>query len=88
MNPGFASTTGVLISMSRFSEITYNRDSQTAVIGAGLIWDEVYAALAPHNVTTLGGRVVDVGVAGFILGGGQGLCLSSESRSLSLQYFF
>ncbi|ESK91304.1 FAD-bindingdomain-containingprotein [Moniliophthora roreri MCA 2997] len=69
-NPGFSSTTGVQIAMSRFSEVTYNAQSQTAVIGAGLIWDDVYAALAPYNVNVVGGRVTGVGVAGFTLGGG------------------
>ncbi|GLB42526.1 putative oxygen-dependent FAD-linked oxidoreductase family protein [Lyophyllum shimeji] len=69
-NPGFSSTPGVLIAMSRFSEVTYDAASQTAVVGAGLIWDDVYAALAPHNVNVVGGRVTGVGVAGFTLGGG------------------
>ncbi|KAF8630864.1 hypothetical protein AX17_005223 [Amanita inopinata Kibby_2008] len=69
-NPGFTSTKGVLISMSRFSEVTYDAASKTAVIGTGLIWDDVYAALEPHNVSVLGGRVSGVGVAGFVLGGG------------------
>lgn len=69
-NPGYSSTEGVMIAMYRFSEVTYSSDSQTVVIGAGLIWDDVYAALEPHNVNVLGGRVTGVGVAGFILGGG------------------
>ncbi|KAG6834621.1 hypothetical protein H0H93_008524, partial [Arthromyces matolae] len=69
-NPGFSSTTGVHISMSRFSEVTYDATSQTAVIGAGLIWDDVYTALAPYGVNVVGGRVTGVGVAGFTLGGG------------------
>ncbi|KAL0061255.1 hypothetical protein AAF712_011913 [Marasmius tenuissimus] len=69
-NPGFSSTTGVHIAMSRFSEVTYDATSQTAVVGAGLVWDDVYAALAPHNVNVVGGRVTGVGVAGFTLGGG------------------
>ncbi|KAG6908411.1 hypothetical protein DXG01_004772 [Tephrocybe rancida] len=69
-NPGFSSTTGVHINMKRFSEVTYNAATQTAVIGAGLIWDDVYAALAPYNVNVVGGRVTGVGVAGFTLGGG------------------
>ncbi|GLB39882.1 putative oxygen-dependent FAD-linked oxidoreductase family protein [Lyophyllum shimeji] len=69
-NPGFSSTAGVLIAMSRFSEVTYGAASETVVVGAGLIWDDVYAALAPHNRNVVGGRVTGVGVAGFILGGG------------------
>lgn len=56
--------------MSRFSEVTYDASSQTATIGAGLIWDDVYAALAPLGVNVVGGRVTGVGVAGFTLGGG------------------
>ncbi|KAK0462632.1 FAD dependent oxidoreductase [Desarmillaria tabescens] len=69
-NPGFSSTTGVHIAMSRFSEVTYDPTSETATIGSGLVWDDVYASLAPHGVNVVGGRVTGVGVAGFILGGG------------------
>ncbi|KAK0232019.1 FAD dependent oxidoreductase [Armillaria nabsnona] len=69
-NPGFSSTTGVHIAMYRFSEVTYNSTSETAIIGSGLVWDDVYASLAPYGVNVLGGRVTGVGVAGFILGGG------------------
>ncbi|PBK95430.1 FAD dependent oxidoreductase [Armillaria gallica] len=69
-NPGFSSTTGVHIAMSRFSEVTYDSSSETAIIGSGLVWDDVYASLAPHGVNVVGGRVTGVGVAGFILGGG------------------
>ncbi|KAL4071817.1 hypothetical protein J3A83DRAFT_4515316 [Scleroderma citrinum] len=56
--------------MSKFSEVTYDPASQTAVIGAGLIWDDVYSALEPYGVNVVGGRVTGVGVAGLILGGG------------------
>ncbi|KAG6815985.1 hypothetical protein H0H87_009624 [Tephrocybe sp. NHM501043] len=56
--------------MKQFSEVAYNSESQTVVIGAGLAWDEVYAALAPYRVNVVGGRVQGVGVAGFLLGGG------------------
>ncbi|KAJ6533797.1 FAD-binding domain-containing protein [Mycena vulgaris] len=69
-NPGFSSTTGVHIAMSRFSGVTYDAASNTAVIGTGLVWDDVYAALAPFGVNVVGGRVTGVGVAGFTLGGG------------------
>ena len=57
--------------MFRFSEVTYDSSSQTATIGSGLIWDDVYAALAPYGVNVVGGRVTGVGVAGFTLGGGK-----------------
>ncbi|KAK7448814.1 hypothetical protein VKT23_013544 [Stygiomarasmius scandens] len=69
-NGGYSSTEGVQIAMYRFSEVTYDENAQTATIGTGLIWDDVYTALAPHNVNVVGGRVTGVGVAGFTLGGG------------------
>ncbi|KAH7887220.1 hypothetical protein F5I97DRAFT_1120742 [Phlebopus sp. FC_14] len=69
-NPGFSSTEGVQIAMYRFSEVVYDPAAQTASIGAGLNWDDVYAALEPHGVNVVGGRVTGVGVAGFTLGGG------------------
>ena len=39
-------------------------------MGAGLIFDDVYAALEPLDVNVFGGRVTGIGVAGFTLGGG------------------
>lgn len=56
--------------MFRFSEVNYNNATQTADVGSGLIWDNVYAALEPFGVNVVGGRVTGVGVAGFSLGGG------------------
>ncbi|KAJ2917514.1 hypothetical protein MD484_g2939, partial [Candolleomyces efflorescens] len=69
-NPGFSSTKGVHISMVAFSQVTYDASSQTAQVGAGLVWDDVYEALEPYGVNVVGGRVSGVGVAGFTLGGG------------------
>jgi FAD/FMN-containing dehydrogenase len=57
--------------MTRFDKVTYSAASQIAEIGAGLVWDDVYAALEPHGVSVVGGRVSGVGVAGFTLGGGE-----------------
>lgn len=69
-NPGFSSTSGVQIAMFRFSEVNYDATSQTVDVGAGLVWDDVYATLEPQGVNVVGGRVTGVGVAGFTLGGG------------------
>ncbi|KAG9308233.1 FAD-binding domain-containing protein [Chiua virens] len=69
-NPGFSSTEGIQIAMSRFSEVTYDPVTQTVIVGAGLTWDEVYEALEPYGVNVAGGRIAGVGVAGFTLGGG------------------
>ncbi|CUA67128.1 hypothetical protein RSOLAG22IIIB_07207 [Rhizoctonia solani] len=76
-NPGFSSTPGVQIAMFKFSQVTYHpapaaADGSvgTVEIGAGLVWDTVYARLEPLGVNVVGGRVTGVGVAGFTLGGG------------------
>ncbi|KAI6031512.1 hypothetical protein BKA83DRAFT_4201415 [Pisolithus microcarpus] len=69
-NPGFSSTTGVQIALSRFSDVVYDQESQTATIGAGLTWDTVYAALEPFGVNVVGARGPGVGVGGLSLGGG------------------
>ena len=58
------------ISMSKFSGVVYDATANTATVGAGLIWDDVYEALEPFGVNVVGGRVSGVGVAGFTLGGG------------------
>ncbi|KAA1474561.1 FAD-binding domain-containing protein [Dentipellis sp. KUC8613] len=81
-NPGFSSTTGIEISMARFSEVTYHESSQTVDVGPGLVWNEVYSALAPQNVSVVGGRIDGVGLAGFTLGGG--LSYKSNQHGLSL----
>ncbi|QRV98415.1 FAD-binding domain protein [Ceratobasidium sp. AG-Ba] len=76
-NPGFSSTPGVQIALFKFSEVTYHPAATaadgsvgTVDIGSGLVWDDVYAALQPHGVAVVGGRVTGVGVGGFTLGGG------------------
>ncbi|QRV84353.1 FAD-binding domain protein [Ceratobasidium sp. AG-Ba] len=63
--------------MFKFSEVTYHPAAAaadgsvgTVDVGSGLVWDDVYAALQPHGVTVVGGRVTGVGVGGFTLGGG------------------
>lgn len=71
MNPNFSSTTGVQIAMYRFNQVIYDPKTKTAEVGSGLVWDDVYAALAPYNVSVVGGRAPGIGVAGFTLGGGQ-----------------
>ncbi|KAK7050807.1 hypothetical protein VNI00_004918 [Paramarasmius palmivorus] len=62
-NAGFSSTPGVQISMSRFNSVEYNENQSTAKIGAGLTWGEVFAALEPHGVKAVGGRVPNYGLA-------------------------
>ena len=75
-NPGFSSTPGIQISMTRFKDIKVDTTAATVEVGAGLTWDPVYAALESYGITVVGGRIPGVGVAGLTLGGGE--CLSSS----------
>ena len=83
MNPGFSSTNGVQIVMTRFNDTKVNFTSGTVEIGAGLTWDQVYDALEPTGVNVVGGRVPGVGVAGLTLGGGE--CFLSSVRRAESQ---
>lgn len=59
---------GVLIDVSMFKGVTYNSADKVAIVGAGQRWGDVYNLLDQHNCTVAGGRVLDVGVGGLILG--------------------
>jgi len=78
-NPGFSSTPGVQIALSRFNCTKVNAEDMTVEIGAALTWDEVYQALDPAGMSVIGGRVPGVGVAGLTLGGGEFLRSSNCS---------
>ncbi|KZV76893.1 FAD-binding domain-containing protein [Peniophora sp. CONT] len=69
-NPGFASTQGIQIAMSRFSHVTLGEDKSTVAVGAGCFWDDAYNALNGTGRGVVGARAPGVGVGGFILGGG------------------
>ncbi|CAL8584107.1 hypothetical protein XPA_009712 [Xanthoria parietina] len=56
--------------MSLFTGISYDPRSHVATIGTGQIWRNVYSHLEQYNVTVVGGRVLEVGVGGLILGCG------------------
>ena len=78
-NPGFSSTSGVHISMTRFNDIVIREDRQTLEVGAGLTWTDVYRYIVPMGLNVVGGRLDGVGVAGLTLGGGE--CYSSSSSA-------
>jgi hypothetical protein len=65
MNPGFSSTRGVQIAMTRFNETRVNSMTRTVDVGAGLIWDQVYETLEPTGLNVVGGRIPNVGVLRF-----------------------
>ncbi|OAQ62766.1 FAD binding domain-containing protein [Pochonia chlamydosporia 170] len=69
-NPGFSSTTGVLMSLSQLTQVNLSEDKSTVEIGLGNRWTDVYNALDGSGVNAVGGRVPGPGTGGFTLGGG------------------
>lgn len=59
---------GVLIDMALMNGVSYDAAHSEARVGAGQRWRDVYHALDSYKVTVVGGRVLDVGVGGLILG--------------------
>lgn len=60
---------GITIDLRGLKGITLSEDKSTVEIGVGETWTTVYTELEKHGLTTAGGRVGRIGVAGFILGG-------------------
>ena len=69
--------------MTRFNNVLYHPETHTVDVPAGVIWDEVYAALDPYNVNVVGGRVPGIGAAGLTFGGGKQGMLNSGHRYTS-----
>ncbi|KAI1170199.1 FAD-binding domain-containing protein [Nemania sp. FL0916] len=68
---GSSSTTnGVTIDLSYLNHTSYDAETNIASIGPGGRWQYVYADLIKYGITVAGGRDGDVGVGGFLLGGG------------------
>lgn len=61
---------GVTIDLSYLNTTSYNDETNIASIGPGGRWQTVYADLVKYGITVAGGRDGDVGVGGFLLGGG------------------
>ncbi|KAJ7107905.1 hypothetical protein C8R44DRAFT_885296 [Mycena epipterygia] len=71
-NPGFSSTTGIQISMSRFTKISHNNSLSQLTVGAGCVFDEIYKFIRPNGYNIVGGGG-SVGIGGWITGGGYSL---------------
>ncbi|MER5478856.1 FAD-binding oxidoreductase [Streptomyces sp. NPDC002734] len=65
---------GALLVNTRLMDgVQIDRQTRTARIGAGVRWGAVVAAAAPYGLAPLSGSSTDVGVVGYVLGGGLGL---------------
>ncbi len=63
---------GVLLTLSGLDSVDINPVTRTALVGAGASWRTVLAAAGVHSLGPVCGSAPDVGVIGFLLGGGIG----------------
>jgi hypothetical protein len=70
--PGFSATDhGVLISFEpNMAATTRTEDGQHFWVGPGARWGDVYNVTGETNQVVVGGRLANIGVGGFTLGGG------------------
>lgn len=61
---------GVTIDLGQMTNVTYDAQSGLASVQPGPKWADVYFGLLEHEVCVTGGREGNVGVAGFLTGGG------------------
>ncbi|KAJ7580371.1 hypothetical protein C8J56DRAFT_961446 [Mycena floridula] len=71
-NPEFSSTSGLQISMSRFTKISHDESKMQLTVGAGCVFDEIYKVIRPGKYNIVGGGG-SVGIGGWIMGGGYSL---------------
>ncbi|KAI1452358.1 hypothetical protein F4805DRAFT_472461 [Annulohypoxylon moriforme] len=69
-NISSADGSGVVIDLCNINSLSLDKTNGIAHVGAGCNWGQVYAFLEEHGLTAIGGRQKDVGVGGFLLGGG------------------
>ncbi|KAJ8118417.1 hypothetical protein OPT61_g610 [Boeremia exigua] len=72
-NIGFANIEdGITVDLSAMKAITMDSASGILSVGPGSRWQSVYDLLDPYGIAVQGGRNGDVGIGGFLTGGGIG----------------
>lgn len=56
--------------MQSMSSVTYDSSTTYATVQPGVRWGDAQVTLDSYGVAVVGGRLGDVGVAGYLLGGG------------------
>jgi len=67
--PGSNVQGGVTLDLRLLNNIDIDEKQGVAGLGPGSKWKTVYSAMEQYNLTAVGGRLPDVGVGGFLLGG-------------------
>lgn len=60
---------GVLLDLSRFSDVVVSKDESSVTVGTGARWSKANQVLEAKRIAIPGGRNAAVGVGGFTLGG-------------------
>ncbi|AFE09369.1 Mitomycin radical oxidase [Corallococcus coralloides DSM 2259] len=74
-------TSGVLISTKALNHVSIDPATRIATIGAGARWEPVIEEAAKHGLTPIAGSSTNVGVVGYLLGGGLGPLVRSHGVS-------
>ncbi|KAH7072584.1 hypothetical protein FB567DRAFT_206280 [Paraphoma chrysanthemicola] len=61
---------GVTIDLGLMTDVSYDAQSNLALVQPGSRWGDVYKKLLDHSVCVAGGRDGNVGIGGFLTGGG------------------
>lgn len=72
---------GVLVSTKRMTGVAVDPATKIATIAAGAQWAPVVAAAAKHGLAPITGSATNVGVVGYLLGGGLGPLARSHGVS-------
>jgi FAD/FMN-containing dehydrogenase len=73
---------GVTIDLGLINDTVVSNDRTTARVGGGSLSRQVFAALDPYGLAYVGGRVGQVGIGGFTLGGGSSVLASQHGWAL------
>ncbi|CZT21994.1 uncharacterized protein RCC_07863 [Ramularia collo-cygni] len=76
-----ASQDYIVFSLERLNGIKLYSSTLFAEVGTGCRWGEVYRALEPADLAVSGGHYADVGVGGYMQGGGSSFFLGSHGWS-------
>jgi len=76
-----AVTSGLLVTTRRLDAVDVDPGTRTATVGAGARWAAVIAAAAEHGLAPVTGSSDNVGVVGYLLGGGLGPLARSHGFS-------
>ena len=74
-------TSGVLLTTHRLRGVTIDPVTRVATIGAGSVWTDVVPAADASGLTPVAGSSTNVGVTGYLLGGGIGPFARSHGYS-------